>query len=475
MLSSNDTRENMSKYAVVLLLISLFFRADPVYSIFGVEGVPLEDYYEFGKYQTGVASTRIAKQGKTGIGTANLIDVKDIGIPSLKGRLGSLEGKVLITAAHVISDGDFEASSVRFMNENNESQTVAVQDFICPDRWRDKDQDIGFIILKEAVDVSKFKPLKLNLTTEDKSFSGKAVSIFGCTPVFGKVNSSVVIRESTDTLLRRGMTTVLDDCTNNISELIGVLYGSKGVISIFRDSTRALTDSDREKKHKIEEELEHFDTLINTTQSAADKLTLIGRRYDLSRELSKLHTIEVRKMLFKKIFYNGENIQGQLYEFEDTKDLDKSRLISEWESFINTESSGTKSIDIGAYRVKFYGSSPRLNGLTYHGDSGGAWVIDDEIVGLSKGIFKFNRKKFQVKKIESLSPILSGTPEYFTECEKIISQPQSQVVDNEIFKSHFATSIWSCRDWIESTLEEIARSVEASSLEISLPASSGCY
>lgn len=321
----------MNRYAAFLLIVSSFFRLDPAYSIFGVEGVLLEEYYKFARHQTGVASVWSGRS----YGTANLVDVKDIGIPLLKGRLGRLEGRILITAAHVIDDKFPEDCSVRFIDTNNESQKVGVEAFFTPDNFRDTDTDIGIILLKQSVDINKFKPLKLNLSTENKSFSAKLVNIFGCTPVFGKVNSKIVIRESADTLLRRGMTTVLDDCTNDRSELSSNFYRSQGRVTISRDSIRALTENDREKKRKIEEELECVDALINAAQSAADKLTLTLKRFELSQERFNLQPIEIRKWLSWTFFYNENNIQEQLYMLEDTEDLDKLTLISEWEKFIS--------------------------------------------------------------------------------------------------------------------------------------------
>lgn len=449
----------MRKYAALLLLIALFFRFDPAHSIFGAAGVALEEYYEFGRHQTGVASvqTKKIRQGtvKTSYGTANLIDVEDIGIPSLKGRLEALKGRVLITAAHVV-DGSLlhDGTSVRFIDTNNESQKVGVEAFYTPDNFRDTDDDIGIIILKQSVDTSKFKPLKLNLAVENESFAGKLVHIFGYTPVFGKVNSPVVIRESADTLLRRGMTTVVDDCRNDRSELSSNFYSSQGRVSIVRDSIRALTESNREKKQKIEEELEHFDDLINTTQSATDKLDLTLKRFELSQERFSLHPIEVRKRLFWTFIYNGNNIQEQLDTLEDTEDLDKLTLISEWEKFISDERYGNKSLDLGIYHVKFYGPLPRLGGQVYRGDSGGAWVINDEIVALSKQTICKKWDNLQMKKIETLAPF-TGISEYFAQCEAIISQAPSLKPTDEDFMHYCATSIWSCRDWIESTLVKI--------------------
>lgn len=442
-------RGNMSKYAALLLLTSLFFRFDPAYSIFGAGDVPLEDYYEFGRHQTGVASVWTGRS----YGTANLVDVEDIGIPSLKGLLGALKGRVLITAAHVIDDKFPEDCSVRFMDKNNESQKINVEAFYTPDNFRDTDDDIGIIILKQSVDTSRFKPLKLNLTVENESFAGKLVHIFGCTPVFGKVNSPVVIRESADTLLRRGMTTVVDNCRNDRSELSSNFYTSKGRVSIVRDSIRALTESDREKKQKIEEELEHFDALINTTQSATDKLDLTLKRFELSRERFSLNPIEIRKRLFWTFIYNGNNIQEQLDTLEDTEDLDKLTLISEWEKFICEGRYGNKNLDLGIYQVKFYGPLPRLKGQVYHGDSGGAWVINDEIVGISK--ITIGAKQLKSNFVEVKTPLTPSTDvsEYFIQCEAIISQ--SSPPNDENFLTYSASRIWSYRNWIESTLLKI--------------------
>lgn len=48
----------MRKYKVFLLLIVLIMKCDPACSIFGQGDVLLEEYYEFGKHQTGVALAR---------------------------------------------------------------------------------------------------------------------------------------------------------------------------------------------------------------------------------------------------------------------------------------------------------------------------------------------------------------------------------------------------------------------------------
>ncbi len=460
----------MNRNIALLSLIGLFFRFDPAYSIFGAADVPLQEYYEFGRHQTGVASVQTKKkhQGtvKTSLGTANLIDVEDIGIPSLKGLLGALKGRVLITAAHVIhgsllSKGAF----VRFIDENNESQKMGIEDFFTPYNFRDKNTDIGIILLKQSVDTSKFKPLKLNLSTENKSFSRKLVNIFGCTPIFGKVNSNVVMRESTDTLLRRGMTTVAD-YTSDRSELISNFYTSKGMVSIVRYSTLDFTESDREKKHKVEEKLKRFDDLINDVQSDADKLTLTIEKNKLFQKQLELKKIEVRKHLSWTFFDNGNNIQEHLDILEDTEDLDKLTLISEWEKFINDGKYGNKSLDFGKYQVKFYGLLPRLSGHVYHGDSGGAWVIDDEIVAVSKQVVHKNWDNLKEEKVETLTPSL-GISEYFTQCEAIISQPQSMEPNDQNSFGYGATSIWSSREWIESTLVKIN-----AELDNSLPSSS---
>lgn len=345
----------MNRYLALLLLIALFFRLDPACSIFGAGDVPLEDYYEFGRHQTGVASvqTKKIRQGmvKTSFGTANLIDVEDIGIPSLKGLLGALKGRVLITAAHVVhgsllSEGGF----VRFMDENNKSQKMDIKTVYAHQDYDTNCNDIGLIILQQSVDTSKFKPLKLNLSEEEKSLSGELVNIFGCTPVFGKVTSNVVIREGDDTSLRRGMKTVVENTTNE--SLISYFYSSQGRVSIFRDSIQDFTESDKEKKHTIETELERLDAaVINAPQPSADHLTLTLKRGELVNERSNLRPIKVRGPLSWEFYYNGNSIEDQLAMLEDTDDLDKPKLISEWNKFINEKKSGNKSLDLGIYRI----------------------------------------------------------------------------------------------------------------------------
>lgn len=439
----------MNRHSVLLLLISLFLTCDPAYSIFGAGGVRLEDYYEFARHQTGVASVLTKKfhrgEVKTSFGTANLMDVEDIGIPSLRGRFEALKGRVLITAAHVVEGSLLEeGSSVRFMDENNESQTMAVEAFYIPPNFRDRDDDIGIIVLKKSVDTSKFKPLKLNLSEEEKSLSGELVNIFGCTPVFGAVTSNVVIKEGADTLLRRGMQTVAD--TSDCSELSSSFYRSQGNVRIFRDSSRTLNESDREKQHKIEEELERTDCFI--------------KRCALREELSQL-PYDYREPRSWVFFYNENSIEDHLAMLEDTHDLDKETLISEWTKFINESKPGNKRLELGNYRIKFYGPLPRLSGQLYHGDSGGAWIVgDDEIVGVSK--ITVGRRQPKSNYIEEKAPLILSTnlSEYFSECERIISHSSQQ--NDESFLTYSASRIWNYRNWIISTLAEINANVDHS-------------
>ncbi len=447
----------MNRHSVLLLLISLFFACDPAYSIFGAGGVHLEDYYEFARHQTGVASVQTKKfhrgEVKTSFGTANLIDVEDIAIPSLRGRFEALKGRVLITAAHVVDGSLLEGgSSVRFMDENNESHKMEVEAFYTPDNFRDTDDDIGIIVLRKSVDTTKFKPLKLNLSEEEKSLYGELVNIFGCTPVFGKVTSKVVIRESPDTLLRRGMQTVVDK--SNCSELSSSFYRSQGNVRIFRDSIRTLKESHREEQHRIEEELERTDCFV--------------RRRELREKLSKL-PYEYRERLSRVFFYNENSIEDQLAMLEDTNDLDKETLIFEWKKFINDNKPGNKRFDLGNYRIKFYGPLPRLSGQLYHGDSGGAWIVgDDEIVGVSKITVGTRQRKSNF--VEEKAPLTLSTnlSEYFSECERIISQSSPQ--NDESFLTYSASRIGGYRNWIKSTLAEIN-----AKLNQSLPCSSSSW
>lgn len=106
---------------------------------------------------------------------------------------------------------------------------------------------------------------------------------------------------------------------------------------------------------------------------------------------------------------------------------------------------------MGVYQVKFYGPLPQLKGQVYRGDSGGAWVINDEIIALSKQTICKKWDNLQVKKVETLAPF-TDISEYFAQCDAIISQAPSLKPTDEDFLHYCATSIWSCRSWIESTL-----------------------
>ncbi|MBX9620722.1 MAG: hypothetical protein K2X28_01600 [Alphaproteobacteria bacterium] len=404
-------------------------KSNPACSIFGQGDGLLEEYYEFGKHQTGVALART----NTGTGTANLIDV---GIESLKGRL-------MITCAHVIEGKEAESCSVRFMDENNESQEIGVQSLFFPSDYQNKEQDIGFILLKEPVDIGKFKPFKLNLARNNDSLAGKQVNVFGCSPLFGKASSHIVFREVTP--LRRGMTTYIGSATNETPKMQSHFYDHRGLVKIYGMSKR-----DEPRELEIKEKIKELSEL--KAQSTDSK-----GGWDLSLRILGLHSelirISPQQELLETIYYDDQ-FEEQLNQLQSTRGLDTSEVLNRWKMLTEDDKTVTTTFELGDSHIGLYKPLPRLSGQVFHGDSGGAWVHEGEIVALSTARHCDDDILTFTKELD-----LSQISSYFSGCEKVINEWKGLDVMLPFLKNgnsmSFATSIWSCRDWIQGTLEKI--------------------
>ncbi len=187
------------RYTHTIIVLLCYFSMHPkIYALFGDGGTPLIDYYEFGRSQTGVASIFGVKQVQEKLysfqGTVNLIECDN---PALKGR-------VLLSAAHVVTGTTVEGFSIRFVDIDN-AEFIAQAEAV----YSHPDQDLCLIILKAAVDTGRFKPLRLNYDLAPKDWVGQQVSVFGMTSVFGKDNSTFTLVEPNNKSFRRGMSATI--------------------------------------------------------------------------------------------------------------------------------------------------------------------------------------------------------------------------------------------------------------------------
>jgi hypothetical protein len=129
------------------------------------------------------------------------------------------------------------------------------------------------------------------------------------------------------------------------------------------------------------------------------------------------------------------------------------------------------SPQLGDSYIGLYKPLPRLSGQAFHGDSGGAWVHEDEIVALSTARHCDDDILTFTKELD-----LSQISSYFSGCEKDINKWKGLDVMLPFLQNgnsmSFATSIWSCRNWIESTLVKINAELDKSLPSSSIPSSS---
>jgi len=442
----------MYRYKIVLFLVMFCLNINIAHAIFGQEDVPLEEYYQLGQHQKGVAAVATSK----GFGTANLIDV---GIESLKGRL-------MVTCAHVIDGTDAKTCMVRFMDELNKSYSVPVQELYFPSNYKNEKvgQDIGFILLETAMDIQRFLPLKLNLSINNERVKGKEVNAFGCTSIFGRCDTSTVIEEGMSSSLRRGMRTVISYASNNDSYMNSVFHSQHGEIRISRNAETGLSPQAQIEKQQIEQEIAQLKPKFEEAKRSGDVETLQKikeRGWELSvRRDSELSEVETRERLSQTIVCK-DDFEDKLNQLKDTDDLDKQKILQEWSRVQNDkEPVYHYTVTLGKYYVTLYKPLPRLSGLVYHGDSGGAWVLDDKIIGLSKGMIEPHLNIFQEIKQAPSYPF--NASEYFKNCEQILenNKSKSTLFTEKSCNNMAVTSIWSCRDWINSTLLEISRSLK---------------
>lgn len=348
----------------------------------------------------------------------------------------------MITCAHVIEGEKAESCSVRFMDENNESQEIGVQSLFFPSDYQNKEQDIGFILLKGPVDIGKFKPFKLNLARNNDSLAGKQVNVFGCSPLFGKASSHVVFREVAP--LRRGMTTYVGSAANETPRMQSHFYDHRGLVKIYDMSKR-----DETRELEIKEKIKELSELKEQSTDSMERWTLSSRILGLHSELIK---ISPQQELLEIIYYD-DHLEERLNQLQSPRGLDTSEVLNRWKRLTEDDKAVTTTFELGDSHIGLYKPLPRLSGQIFHGDSGGAWVHEDEIIALSTA-----RRCDDGILTEKLDPS-QNISSYFSDCERDINEWKRLDAMLPFLQEgnsmSFATSIWSCRDWIQETLEKI--------------------
>jgi len=335
------------------------------------------------------------------------------------------------------------------MDENHARQSFDVhKTFIHPDYDQNRNMDIAFILLEKPVDILKFKPLKLNLTRNNDSLKGQQVDVFGCSPYFGKADCHIVFCDHDDYTLRRGMTTSFSEASDDASRMQSHFYDHRGFVKILKRPSE-----NDPRRIKIKEDIETLQKHRNSVDDHSDeKLDLILRINGLRSELIKMSAYKT----LTPIPYT-DHFQADLEQLSGTETLNKAEIMTHWEKLLKEEKSSGVDFELGDYHIFMHKPLPRLSAQVFHGDSGGAWVQDNEIVALTasktcKGpgeLFTLNRK----------ADAMMNPKGYFAQCEKELAAFKTlgmadPLIDEKIGVSH-AISIWSHREWIEKTLKEI--------------------
>lgn len=440
---SSDKNDVLKGFSVMyrvnfsLVLLAVLLNLNPAHSMFGQSDVPLIEYYEFGKRQTGVAIV----SSKSSSGTANLIDVAD----------DTLKGRLLITCAHVLKTKKPKKFMVEFMDENNARQSFDVhKTFIHPDYDQNPNMDIAFILLEKPVDILKFNPLKLNLTRNNDSLKGQPIDVFGCSPIFGKADCHMVFCDDTDRAFRLGMTTIIHETSDASVRLVSHFYKHEGMLKVLK---KPILEND--PRHiKIRHELARLEEKIKTPGVRSNE------RLDLLSKKIALQSKSIQMSVYTPLgpIYSTDHFENDLMQLKDTETLDKTVIIERWKRLMKDEKYESSEFELGDYHIFMHRPLPRLSAQVYHGDSGGAWVQGDEIVALTSSISDVKRKD-ELFIMDRKLPTTISSEDYFAQCEKELEDIKSlkmadPLIDDKIGVS-YAISIWSHKEWIEKTLKEI--------------------
>lgn len=425
----------MYRVNFTLALLAVLLNLNPAHSMFVQSDVPLIEYYEFGKQQTGVAVV----SSKSDSGTANLIDVE----------ADNLKGRLLITCAHILETKKPKKFMVEFMDENHKRQSFDVhKTFIHPDYDQNRNMDIAFILLEKPVDILKFKPLKLNLTRNNDSLKGQPIDVFGCSPIFGKADCHMVFCDDTDRTFRLGMTTITHETSDTSVRLVSHFYKHEGMLNVLKKPTL-----ENDPRHiKIRHELARLEEQIKTPGVRSNE------RLDLSSKKIALQSKSIQMSVYKPLgpIYSTDHFENDLMQLEDTETLDKTVIIERWKRLMKDEKSESSEFELGDYHIFMRKPLPRLSAQVYHGDSGGAWVQGGEIVALSfTGSCKRQNDLFRMSKNINSS---TNPEEHFAQCEKELADIKRLGMADpliDVLSTSTGISIWSHREWIEKTLKEI--------------------
>ena len=460
----------------IIVLLSYFSMHPKIYALFGDGETPLIDYYEFGRSQTGVASIFGIKQVKekfySFLGTVNLIECDN---PALKGR-------VLLSAAHVVRGTTVAEFDIRFIDRDN-AEFIAKAEAV----YSHHDQDLCLIILKAAVDTARFKPLRLNYDLAPKDCVNQQVCVFGMTSVFGKDNSSFVLVEPNNKSLRRGMTATISGYESN--SINAEYYDPAGFIKIHRNQENRISQQGQDEIVKIraklspkyvefkelqqkQTELQQKQTELQqkqTTDSAAELAVLQkalaalkGEVDSLKDELAEIEWGDMYREVvcqpFSATISGKESIKATLAAVQvNISDLDIDGLNAQWTEFSNPSSTGgctTKYFNIGPYQISFHRPLSRLSGVAFHGDSGGAVVKDDSIIGLNRS--GYDNTEFNPFEEVTFARGLSETiADYFMRAEQFFAGKPKANLLKEKRATMFMLTIAPFKEWIERTLEKM--------------------
>ena len=434
----------------IIILLIAFSAHQKAFAIFGDGETPLIEYYNFGRSQTGVASIVGIKRFSHFQGTANLIECDN----------ADLQGMILLTAAHVVRDADLKNFYIRLVDENNQEVIVKAAEVSLHNN-----QDIALIKLKQSVDTSRFRPLRINLTPGD--LKNQQVSVFGMTSAFGKINSNCALAEPMGKATRRGMITTIVHHNKDNGQLNDQYHNPAGFIEIHRreetkisaEGVALIAEANEKFKPQIEEFKQKKATAtkaeLATLREALDPLTELRDKVEFDSQYK-----EVVRRGFSVTISGKDSIKtvlaAQTADAElDVADLDVDKITGAWNEFIqplNTEGV-EKSFNDGPYRVEFHKPLGPLRGITYHGDSGGAVVKDNAIVGICRAGYDFN---FNIPKETFFEIQQSETPEqYFQRAEAFFADKSGNILKEKSCNKFFL-ALAPYKDWIEETLSRMA-------------------
>jgi hypothetical protein len=224
----------INKFIYVLVFIVQILSSS-AFATFGKKNVSIKQYLDMGKDIQGLAKLIIKKVDKKFYtGTACLIEIEN---PKLNGR-------VLITAAHVLRDMiEGKAYFISFKNLDLNIEETGIGERKIIDYYYpaleydfasisndDKNRDIALVLLDKAVPLKGFS---LDLETHKGSFLNKEVKVFGTNNLFGNSGSNIIIENSCSNpkyFIKRGIQQVITSDKADVSTLSCVFSDEQNLL-----------------------------------------------------------------------------------------------------------------------------------------------------------------------------------------------------------------------------------------------------